>query len=69
MTADLHVHLDAPLPDALAVGGGTALFVAGWCVAGHGRIARLRFAVDGERVRQRLVEVDVQVGGHGVTAA
>ena len=47
MTADLHVHLDAPLPDALAVGGGTALFVAGWCVAGHGRIARLRFAVDG----------------------
>src|SRR4051812_19286900 len=47
MTADLHVHLDAPLPDALAVGGGTALFVAGWCVAGRGRITRLSFAVDG----------------------
>ena len=47
MTPDLHVHLDAPLPDALGVGGGTALFVAGWCVPARGRVATLAFAVDG----------------------
>jgi len=49
MRADLHVHLDAPLPDTLAVGGGSALFVAGWCVAARARarVASLAFVVDG----------------------
>jgi hypothetical protein len=43
----LRVHLDAPLPDRLAVGAGTALFVCGWCVAPAGSIAELTFVVDG----------------------
>ena len=47
MTA-LHVHLDAPLPSELAVGTGTALFVAGWCLSPDGRIAELDIVVDGE---------------------
>lgn len=45
MPQPLHVSLDAPLPRTLAVGGGTALFVAGWC-AEH--MAELALLVDGE---------------------
>ena len=48
MTATLDVHLDAPLPPALAVGSGTALFVAGWCIARERRVVSLSFVVDGE---------------------
>ena len=44
----LHVHLDAPLPQTLSVGAGTAFFAAGWCVATEGRITSLTFVVDGE---------------------
>ncbi len=45
----LHVHLDAPLPAELAVGGGTALFVCGWCLGPGGRrVERLTLLVDGE---------------------
>jgi hypothetical protein len=45
---DLIARLDAPLPSDLAIGGGTALFVAGWCVSPQGRVRALRFVVDGE---------------------
>ena len=38
---DLNAQLDAPLPDELAVGGGTALFVCGTCFAPGARIASL----------------------------
>ena len=45
---DLDVTLDAPLPDPLAVGGGTALFVKGRCRSLSGRrIAALSLSVDG----------------------
>src|SRR4051794_24936017 len=47
-SAGLHVHLDTPLPPEMAVGGGTALFVCGWCVSPRGRVAGLRLVVDGE---------------------
>jgi hypothetical protein len=46
--ADLHVSLDTPLPAALAVGTGTALFVGGWCVSPVGRIRSLSFVVNGD---------------------
>lgn len=42
----LHVQLDAPLPDRLAAGGDTVLFVCGWCAAA-GPVARLSVLVDG----------------------
>jgi glycosyltransferase involved in cell wall biosynthesis len=48
VTGDLHVHLDAPLPGELAVGAGTALFVAGWCHCPGRRIRALELVVDGE---------------------
>jgi glycosyltransferase involved in cell wall biosynthesis len=43
----MHVRLDSPLPKELAVGGGTALFVGGWCVSPSGGIRSLSFVVDG----------------------
>jgi glycosyltransferase involved in cell wall biosynthesis len=45
----LHVLLDAPLPRELAVGKGTAIFVAGWCFVGDKRITALSVVVNGER--------------------
>jgi len=42
------VQLDVPLPAELGVGGGTALFVAGWCFCREERIRALFFVVDGE---------------------
>lgn len=42
------MQLDAPLPPALAVGAGTALFVVGTCFAPGERIASLVLVVDGE---------------------
>ncbi len=44
----LHVQLDAPLPAELAVGAGTALFVAGWCAHTEAEIAAFALVVDGE---------------------
>jgi glycosyltransferase involved in cell wall biosynthesis len=44
---DLVVHLDAPLPGTVAVGGGTAVFVCGTCVSPRGRPASLVLVVDG----------------------
>jgi glycosyltransferase involved in cell wall biosynthesis len=44
----LEFGLDHPLPGTVAVGGGTALFVFGWCFARRGRIRSLALVVDGE---------------------
>ena len=44
----LEVRLDAPLPASLAVGGGTAVFVAGSCFAPGAAVAELALLVDGE---------------------
>ena len=46
--AAVDVHLDAPLPAELAVGAGTALFVAGWCYSPRAPIRALRVVVDGD---------------------
>jgi Glycosyl transferase family 2 len=46
--AELHVQLDYPLPDTVAVGAGTAVFVCGWCFSSQGRIRTLELVVDGE---------------------
>ena len=43
----LRVQLDAPLPDELAVGAGTAVFVLGWCFSPDARIRSLDLVVDG----------------------
>jgi glycosyltransferase involved in cell wall biosynthesis len=48
VTGELHVHIEAPLPRDLAVGGGTALFVAGWCHRPGARVRALQIVVDGE---------------------
>jgi glycosyltransferase involved in cell wall biosynthesis len=48
VTGDLYVHLDAPLPTEVAVGAGTALFVAGWCHQPGARVRSLELLVDGE---------------------
>ena len=45
--AELHLHLDAPFPSSLAVGEGTALFVAGWCFHPRTPIRSLELVVDG----------------------
>ncbi len=41
--------LDFPLPDEIAVGGGTALFVAGWCFFPQSPIRDAWLEVDGEQ--------------------
>jgi hypothetical protein len=46
--AALDVRLDAPLPESLTVGAGTALFVCGTCFAPGAPIASLTLLVDGE---------------------
>jgi glycosyltransferase involved in cell wall biosynthesis len=45
----LQVQLDAELPGEVAVGGGTAIFVCGWCFCPQSRITSLAFVLDGER--------------------
>ncbi len=45
----LRVRLDAPLPEEVATGNGTAIFVCGWCFSPHGRIRSLRFVVGDTR--------------------
>ncbi len=47
MPPQLDVRLDAPLPAELAVGRGTAVFVAGTCFAAGERVAALSLLVDG----------------------
>ena len=44
----LQVNLDSPLPAALPIGGGTALFVCGTCFDQRDRISGLQFVLDGE---------------------
>lgn len=44
----LQVTLDSPLPAALSIGGGTALFVGGTCFDQRHRISGLDLMVDGE---------------------
>jgi len=46
--ATLRVSLDAPLPPSVRVGGGTALFVGGWCLSPDAPIRSLELMVDGE---------------------
>jgi hypothetical protein len=46
--AGLDVRLDAPLPQSLAIGSGTALFVCGTCFAPGAPVASLTLLVDGE---------------------
>jgi GT2 family glycosyltransferase len=43
----LHVQLESELPREVAVGGGTAIFVCGWCFCAAAAITRLEFALDG----------------------
>ena len=45
---ELYVRLDAPLPEELAVGSGTAVFVAGWCFHRDAAIGALRVVLGGE---------------------
>ena len=45
--ARLDVRLDAPLPETIAVGGGTALFICGTCFEPGERIVSLALVVDG----------------------
>ena len=45
---DLQFGLDFPLPDAVCVGQGTALFVCGWCFSARGPLESLAIAVDGQ---------------------
>ena len=45
---DLQARLDAPLPGALEVGAGTAVFVAGWCFSALAGMRSLTLMVDGE---------------------
>ena len=45
---ELRAELDDALPDELAVGAGTAVFVPGWAYCPEGRIAELWLLVDGE---------------------
>jgi len=47
--ARLQVDLDSPLPAELAIGGGTAVFVAGTCFDAELRIQTLEFELDGVR--------------------
>ena len=48
MPGRLEVHLDVPLPDQVAVGLGTAVFVCGWCFCPDAQLRSLRFVLDGE---------------------
>jgi len=45
---ELIVHLDAPLPESLAIGAGTAVFVSGTCFCPSKRIRSLQLVVDGD---------------------
>jgi hypothetical protein len=45
---ELDVRLDAPLPESIAIGSGTALFVCGTCFAPGLPIASLTLLVDGQ---------------------
>ena len=44
---ELRLTLESELPDELAVGRGTALFVCGWCFCPRAAIESLAFVVDG----------------------
>lgn len=64
--------LDHPLPESIAVGGGTSVFVAGWAFETAGRIRHLELTVDGvaERVSaRRMPRRDVARAHPGVGSA
>ena len=44
----LRVQLECELPERIAVGSGTALFVCGWCFSPEAEIRALSFLLDGE---------------------
>jgi hypothetical protein len=44
----LEVRLDSPLPAAVSIGAGTALFVCGTCFDPRAAIVELQFVLDGE---------------------
>jgi len=44
---NFHVQLESELPEEIAVGSGTALFVCGWCSCADARIRSLSFVLDG----------------------
>jgi glycosyltransferase involved in cell wall biosynthesis len=44
----LHVQLESELPAEVGVGGGTALFLCGWCFCPQADIVSLAFVLDGE---------------------
>ena len=48
MGGDIHASLDFPLPRAIAVGAGTALFACGWCFSRRAGIRSLEFVMDGD---------------------
>ena len=65
---DLIAQLDVPLPSRVAVGSGTAVFVAGWCVAPTGPIRGLSLVVDGVEqpvAAHRMPRRDVFEALHG----
>jgi glycosyltransferase involved in cell wall biosynthesis len=47
-TATLQAQLESELPRELDVGGGTAVFVCGWCFCAEAAIRSLSFVLDGE---------------------
>ena len=46
--ASLQVQLESEIPREVAVGGGTAIFVCGWCFCPEADIGALMFVLDGE---------------------
>ncbi|MFL5861282.1 MAG: glycosyltransferase [Solirubrobacteraceae bacterium] len=49
MPAPLHLTLDASLPEEIATGAGTAIFICGWCYSPNGAIRGLHLMIDGRR--------------------
>jgi glycosyltransferase involved in cell wall biosynthesis len=45
---DLRLQLDYPLPESIAVGAGTAVFICGWCFSPRGKVRALAVDVDGQ---------------------
>jgi glycosyltransferase involved in cell wall biosynthesis len=64
---ELDAKLEQPLPDDIAVGAGSALFVKGWCASPDGRrVKRLTIALDGaEHPLMAHGMADRRVGGFG----
>jgi GT2 family glycosyltransferase len=64
----LHVELDRPLPETVAAGAPTALFLSGWAYAHGLRLKSLELLVDGRpqpALAWRMPRVDVLTGASG----